>query len=259
MLPQHPALLVQKRPDRGGVSYGALNKIRVFAVRHKADVLAVVLSGVDKSMGLGNLPHLGLMEAPQGEQRMGQLVLGQHIQEIGLVLGTVRRPLQQPAAAGRILFDAGVMSGGHAVAPQGPDPLEQRPEFHIPVAHRAGVRSSTRLVLVHEIPDDGIPKHLGKIKHIEGEAQPAGHQGGILGVGQGTAGLFPALAQVLVVEHPQIHTGELIALLPQQDRRHGTVHAAAHRHTHPHLSSSFSFHMVYTIRQLKSDMFFIGD
>ena len=179
---------------------------------------------------------------------MGQLVLGQHIQEIGLVLGTVRRPLQQPAAAGRILFDAGVMSGGHAVAPQGPDPLEQRPEFHIPVAHRAGVRSSARLVLVHEIPDDGIPKHLGKIKHIEGESQPAGHQGGILGVGQGTAGLFPALAQVLVVEHSEVHAGKLITLLLKQNRRHGAVYAAAHRHTHPHFSSPFLFYMVYYTR-----------
>ena len=77
-------------------------------------MLAVPLAGVHKALLLRDPAHLGLAQPAQGEQGVGQLLLGQHIQHIALVPAAVRRLFQQEPAA--LLLDAGVVAGGDVVA-----------------------------------------------------------------------------------------------------------------------------------------------
>ena len=66
------------------------NEIRVAAVLDKADILAVMLSGVDEILLLGNLSGFRLVHGAQRENGMGKLLLGHGIQYIALVLGRVQ-------------------------------------------------------------------------------------------------------------------------------------------------------------------------
>ena len=198
-----------------------------------------MLAGVDQVVGLGDLPDLRFAQTAQGKQRVCQLLLSQHVQKIGLVLAAVRGPFQKIPAAGGILLHPGIMPGGQIVAAQRSSPLEQRPEFDGAVTFRAGVRRAPCLIFLYKVPDDRVPEHLGEIEHIEGKAQTPGHQGGILRIGQRAAGPLPTLAQVFIVEHPQIHAGELIALLQKQHGGDRAVHPAAHCDTCPHIHPPF--------------------
>ena len=51
------------------------DELRIISIRHKADVLAVMLAGIAKPLFLGNGAHGVLVHAAQGKQRVGQLVL----------------------------------------------------------------------------------------------------------------------------------------------------------------------------------------
>ena len=54
-----------------------LNKFRIVAVRYKADILTVMLSGIDKAMFFGNDTNLVLPETSKRKLYMCQLFLGQ--------------------------------------------------------------------------------------------------------------------------------------------------------------------------------------
>ncbi|CAN4050451.1 YgiT-type zinc finger protein, partial [Dysosmobacter welbionis] len=73
------------------------------------------------------------------QQQMGQLVLGQLIEEVRLVLPSIRAPQQLPAAGGRIEADSGVMAGGHGVRALVQRPVQQGAELDLPVAVNAGI------------------------------------------------------------------------------------------------------------------------
>lgn len=78
-----------------------LHEAGVIAVRHKADILAVVLAGVDEMLLFRDLTHFGLVQPPQRQAHMGQLLLGQVIEHIALILALVQ-PLfssQRPVAS----------------------------------------------------------------------------------------------------------------------------------------------------------------
>ena len=90
-MPAHNgSALVQVVPLGIGFAGVALHKGRIVPVGHEADVLAVVLPGGDKALEPGNFPNLGLGQLPQREEGVGQHLLGQGVQEIGLVLLDIR-------------------------------------------------------------------------------------------------------------------------------------------------------------------------
>ena len=82
---------VQKIPGRIVLAGVAFQKCRVVAVRDEADVLRVVLPGVDEAVFLRDGAHLLLGQAAQGELNPGKLLLVQTGEEIALILGLVRR------------------------------------------------------------------------------------------------------------------------------------------------------------------------
>ena len=75
-------------PDETGVS----------AVGNKADILTVGLVGIGKAGAAGNFPDLFLGVTAQRQAQVGQLVLGQGIEHIALILLLGNALFQQPAA-----------------------------------------------------------------------------------------------------------------------------------------------------------------
>lgn len=72
----HAAVLPQKR--------------HIVPIRHEADVLAVGLLGVGQAVGGRQSPQGGLFIVSHRQQQMGQLALGQLVEEVRLVLPPVR-------------------------------------------------------------------------------------------------------------------------------------------------------------------------
>ena len=66
----------EERTWLGLIGKDALYGLCISSVGHKANVLAFSFVGVDKAIFLCNGAHLVLMQLTQGEQGVGQLLLG---------------------------------------------------------------------------------------------------------------------------------------------------------------------------------------
>ena len=73
-----------------GFSGVTLHERDIIPVGDEADVLAVPFPGIDEAILLRNGTHLILGQLTKGEENVGQLVLIQAGQEIGLILGKIR-------------------------------------------------------------------------------------------------------------------------------------------------------------------------
>ena len=113
---------------RSGSASVPLHDLRIIAVRHEADVLAVRLIRVHKAVLRRDAPRLLLCIFPQGEQRVRQLLLSEAVQHIALVLGRIE-PLFQQKSAVRTLLDAGVMPGHDLFAAKFLGPVVQLAEL----------------------------------------------------------------------------------------------------------------------------------
>ena len=91
MAAHHLPLGIQKIPGLQLLAGVGGEKSGVIPAGYEADVLTVVLAGVEKAVLFRQLPYLGLGEITQGEANLGQLLLAEAGEEIGLVLGPVRR------------------------------------------------------------------------------------------------------------------------------------------------------------------------
>ena len=105
---QHPAgfihkvagdvLLPRVPPDEG----------RIVPVGDEADVLTVRLPGVEKALPVCQRPHFRLMQNAQRELGVGQLLLGQHIEDIALILAEIHRFFQEIPAV--LPLDPGIVA-----------------------------------------------------------------------------------------------------------------------------------------------------
>ena len=198
-----------------------------------------MLPGGDEAVFLGDPAHLFLGQLPQGKAHHGKLLLGQAGQEIRLVLGPVRRPLQQEPAGLAVPLHLGIVAGYHAAAAQLPRPLEQLAEFQIAVAVDAGVGGAAGIIGVHKFIDDVGVEFLGEIEYIVGNAHPPGHAAGVLHIVQRAAGLGPVGGLHLPGVQPHGGADALEARLLHQQRGHRAVHAAAHSDQSLHIPASF--------------------
>ena len=82
---------IQEIPGLGNRACVTADKFHVIAAGDKADILAVLLPGVDKALLLGNLPGLLLGQLSEGEQGVDELMLIHACQKIGLILGGIQR------------------------------------------------------------------------------------------------------------------------------------------------------------------------
>ena len=229
MLSQHPAGLVDEVAVGVLLSGVPLNECGIIPVRHKADVLTVVLLRIDEAVAGRKLPHLVLaLKFPQRKLGVCQLLLRHGVQHVALVFGGISALFQQPPARCLIVGDAGVVSCDNDVIPQHPCPLIELLELHIAVAVDAGVRRLPPLVGVHKAPDDLFPEVLLEIEHIVLHSQTIGDASCVLRIFQRAARFQPAGVGLFCVVQLHGHTNALVPPAAHQRRSGRTVHAAAH-------------------------------
>src|SRR5260370_41886311 len=83
-------------------------KILVVTAGDKADLLRVRLLRRGQAMLAGKVTNLRLSHVPQGEHRPTELLLREPEKKIRLVLGMIRRTLEQPTAATVVELHAGI-------------------------------------------------------------------------------------------------------------------------------------------------------
>ena len=151
-----------------GLSRVAFQEFHIIPVGDEADVLAVLLFGGDEAVFFGDGADLVLaFEFTQGETGVGQLLLGQEIQDVALILRLVFRLFQEPAVSFLAPLDPGVVAGDDGVAAQNFGPVVELGEFHVLVAVDAGVRGRAALIGTDEPVDDLLFKVGGEVEDVE--------------------------------------------------------------------------------------------
>ena len=224
----HLAALVQKITGGVVLAGKALHKAGIVAVGHKADVLAVVFAGIDEMMLLGDGTHLGLVQGPQRQAHMSQLLLGEVVQHIALILALIQPLFEQPAAGVRVLFHPGIVAGDYIFHAVGLRPVQQMVELHVFITINAGVWGAASLIHPDKLLDDLFPEVGGEVQHLVRDIQGKGHLGGVLDVLFRAAGVETGLPQHLVVGQAHGDAGAVVPVPLHQPSSHRAVHAAAH-------------------------------
>ncbi len=102
---------------------------------------------------------------------MGKLLLGEPEQKISLVLGEIRRALENPAPARRIIFVYRVMASGDTAGADRARGPEQLVELQMVVAQRAGNRRAPGKILAHKGPHHILLEALFLIHDVIRNAQ----------------------------------------------------------------------------------------
>ena len=149
-----PTLTEFTREPSGGVPVG-----------DETDVVGVRLVGHGESE-LGSLgTDVGLDGVAQGEHRMGELLLVEHCEHVGLVLARVDPPVHPRARGGA--FQTGVVAGGHRVESQIKSTLQQGCEFDPLIAAQTRIGGAPGRVLGDEWIDDLLGEPVGEVPHVE--------------------------------------------------------------------------------------------
>jgi len=92
---QHATLLIKNRTWLGCPGDIVFKEIGIIALGNKANLLTFRLSCYRQPHFSGNFPHLFFGKVADGEQTVSQLLLGQCVQEVGLVFALVNPPLEK--------------------------------------------------------------------------------------------------------------------------------------------------------------------
>ena len=134
-----------------------------------------------------------------------------------------------------------VVAGRDVVRVQEHGAAEKEVELYLVVARKTGMRSPAPVVLFDEVVDHVRLELALEVLHVVGYADCLAHPARVLHVFHRAAPL--AVGRNIVALHrPQAHrdTNDLVALLMQQQRRHGGVHPSAHRDYYPSLAHAMS-------------------
>ena len=159
---------------------------------------------------------------------MGQLFLGQAIQHIALIFGTVRCFVQQVPSGGRILPDLGVMSGDYIIAAQNLGPAEKMVKFQIPIAVDAGIGSNAAFVAADKFRNDLFMEFCFCVENMKGHPQLPGDAPGIFHIVQRAAGACFFRVGNFIVVQPHGGSHAVISCFQHQIGGNRAVHAAAH-------------------------------
>ncbi len=95
-----------------------------------------------------------LLHFAEGEERAGELLLGEAEEEVGLILAAVGGAGEDPAAAGFVVAIARVVAGGDALGADLAGGEEELIELEVVVAEGAGDGGAAGEVLGYEGLDD---------------------------------------------------------------------------------------------------------
>ncbi len=146
------------------------------AGRDEADVVAVGLVGDGQAAAGGLLADLRLGGVADREQRVTQLLGGQHTQHVGLVLVAV------DGAAQPAVRQPGVVAGGHGVEAERQRAGRQRGELDPLVAPHARVGGLAAGVGRHEVVDHVFGEPVREIPDVERNVEHVGDPARVAGV-----------------------------------------------------------------------------
>ncbi len=211
---------------RGGAEL-LLEPAGVVAVGDEADVVGVRLVGDQQPAAPGLEPDVGLGGVAEREQRVRELLLGEHAEHVGLVLAHVDGPvhLDQPVVTGPQL---GVVAGGHRVEAQVQRAVEHRRELDLLVAAQAGVRRPAGGVLGHEVLDHVLVEAVAQVPDVEGDPDDVGGPAGVVAVLDRAAAARPAAVGLRVAREREVDAGDVVAGLGGAGGSDGRVHPAGH-------------------------------
>ena len=203
-----------------------LQEVAEAALADKADAGGIFLFRGDQLVSPGDVAHFGLGNGAHGEQGLLQLGMAHRVQEVALVLVVVQS-LQQRALA--LAFTAArIVAGGDEIGAQLPGVLQEGLELDFAIAQDVWVGRAAGAVFRQEMLEHVVPVLGGEVGAVQGDAQAVGHRPGIGEI------LFRGAVLGAVVFLPVLHEQAFhaVALLPQQQCRHGGVHAAGHTDDH---------------------------
>ena len=242
MRSKHLALRVHEAAGLAVRAGQPLDRGGIVTVRHKADVLTVVLVRVAEAMRLGNGARLGLVQTAERKARVRELLLREPGKHIALILRRVHGLFERVAPV-RQLLDAGIVPGRQHVAPERAGACLQQAELQIPVAVQAGVRRRPVLIGRGKARHDLLTKRILIIKDIVRHAQRIGHAAGILHIVERAAGVAARHAGVLIFIQLHGHAHAVVTRLLHQVCRHARIHAAAHGDHRLRAAALFRLHL----------------
>ena len=205
------------------------------AVRNEADVVGVRLVGDRETALRGFGAHLGLgRRGAEREHRVRELVLGEHTQHVGLVLGPGAGAVQFAVAVG-IRHDRGVVTGGDGVEAEVEGLFEQGGELDPLVAAHAGVRGAAGGVFGDEVVDHVELEAFGEVPNVVRDADDVGGPLGIHRVLDGAAAAAAGAQGAGHAAEGQVHPDHLVPRLDHACCGDGGIDPTAHccQNLHP--------------------------
>ena len=149
MLSENISLFIHEVSGLRRLTGELLHYLGIIAVRHEADVLAVRLMSVHKTVLFCHLPCFSLGELSQREQGMSQQFLSEIIENVALIFRIIEGTLKDIPVY--VFFYPGIMSGHYVIAAQDFRPLIQSSELQIFIAVNAWIGSRSHLIRFCEL------------------------------------------------------------------------------------------------------------
>src|SRR5947209_10321428 len=198
------------------------------ALRHEADVLAVVLLRNRKIEPPRQLAHLLLGVAAKRKADETELGGGSGKQKITLVAPGIPGAIEPARAVG---LGAGlhVVPSRQRVGAEIARNIKEIGEFDLLVAGDAGHRRRSAGIPLCKGNNDALAETGLEVEDVMGNAKTGGDVAGIAHVAAGTASLAARDSGAVVVK---LHgdADDIIALLLEQSSHHGRIHASGHGH-----------------------------
>ena len=163
------------------------DELLVIAAGNEADFLRVGLFGEGETTVAGDVADLGLGEMAERKKRTRELWLGEAEEEVGLVLCSISRPLQDPPPAAGVVFIDGVVAGGDTAGADAAGGLNEGIELEVVVAERAGDGRAAMEILVDEGADDVLLEAGLLVDDVVGDAEVLGYAAGVVDIIEGAA------------------------------------------------------------------------
>ena len=183
--------------------------------------------------GLGT--DVDLAGVPQRERAVPQLVLIQHAQHIGLILGLVHRPPQTGVSVLTTL-EKRVVAGGDQVEPQRHTAFEDSSEFDLLVASQAWIRRPASSVFTDEIFDDIVDETIRKVPDVEGDAEPVSGTTRIVCILLRATSSCSGAERQGVLRESQMDARHVMTGIDHACRGHRRIDTTGHGCQNPHLA-----------------------
>ena len=218
-------VLARKRQNAPGLRGEILlQELAEVALADEADARRILLLRRRKAVLFGEPPHLRLLIGCEREEDVLELLLRELIEKISLILiliGGLQEAVDLP-----LVRDAAVMARRDIVRAQLLCILLEGAELYFAVAQHVGVGRPARAVLRKEIGKDALHVLARKVDGIVGDIEKAADAADVLEVLLGGTGAV--FVRFLPVAHEE--PDDVIALLFEEQRGNGAVHAPAHAH-----------------------------